>query len=325
MEIRPKVSIVIPVYNGANYLREAIDSALAQSYENIEIIVVNDGSTDGGKTEETAKSYGDKLLYLHKENGGVASALNLGIKKMRGEYFSWLSHDDVYCPDKVEVQINYLKNENKNNLILYSDYDLIDSQSNFVKMEKIKHVEPQDFRYALIMSNPINGCTVLVPRSCFEVAGTFDERLKTTQDYDLWFRMAKEYDFMHLPAVLIKSRVHAEQGTVTLSSIHTTESNNYFIKCLNQIDSNDMRPIGISPALFYVKTAINLKRRHFFEAAAHALVLSEKSLLEKGKIFSMRYRILRNYYYLYDVKLSFKRLRTKIKLRLKRKLRKSTI
>ena len=79
MSIQPKVSIVIPVYNGANYLGEAIDSALEQTYENIEIIVVNDGSTDDGATREIALSYGDRIRYFEKENGGVSSALNLGI------------------------------------------------------------------------------------------------------------------------------------------------------------------------------------------------------------------------------------------------------
>ena len=89
----PMVSIIIPVYNGANYLREAIDSALAQTYSNFEVIVVNDGSNDGGETDRIATSYGEKIRYFRKENGGVASALNMGIKHMKGDYFSWLSHD----------------------------------------------------------------------------------------------------------------------------------------------------------------------------------------------------------------------------------------
>ena len=79
------ISIIIPVYNGANYMKIAIDSALAQTYENTEVIVVNDGSQDNGKTEEIALSYGDKIRYFAKENGGCASALNFGISKMRGE------------------------------------------------------------------------------------------------------------------------------------------------------------------------------------------------------------------------------------------------
>ncbi len=83
--MNPLVSIVIPVYNGENFLKEAIDSALAQTYEPIEVIIVNDGSKD--KTEEVALSYGDKVRYFVKENGGVSTALNLGIANMRGSIF----------------------------------------------------------------------------------------------------------------------------------------------------------------------------------------------------------------------------------------------
>ena len=100
----PLVSIVIPVYNGSNYLcAGGSNSALAQTYKNIEVIVVNDGSNDKGKTRKIALSYGHKIRYFEKENGGVATALNLGIEKMKGEYFSWLSHDDLYSPRKVEI------------------------------------------------------------------------------------------------------------------------------------------------------------------------------------------------------------------------------
>ena len=106
----PLVSIIIPVYNGSNYLSQAIDSALAQTYKNIEIIVVNDGSKDDGATEKIALSYGDKIRYYAKENGGVSSALNYGIEKMKGEYFSWLSHDDKYTPSKIEDQMSLRKN-----------------------------------------------------------------------------------------------------------------------------------------------------------------------------------------------------------------------
>ena len=102
----PLVSIVIPVYNGENYLEEAIESALAQTYNNIEIIVVNDGSVDN--TDAICKKYKNKIRYFKKENGGVASALNLAIEKMQGKYFSWLSHDDLYFPQKIENQINFL-------------------------------------------------------------------------------------------------------------------------------------------------------------------------------------------------------------------------
>ena len=82
------VSLIIPVYNGSNYLREAIESALAQTYPCCEVIVINDGSTDQGATEAIALSYGERIRYFSKANGGVASALNLGLREMRGSFFS---------------------------------------------------------------------------------------------------------------------------------------------------------------------------------------------------------------------------------------------
>ncbi len=121
-EFSPLVTIVIPVYNGGDYLNESIQSALSQTYKNIEVIVVNDGSTDSGVTRNIALSYGDKISYYEKENGGVSSALNLGIKKMNGQYFSWLSHDDLYSSEKIEKQLTYaLNSHDKSDVIVYSD------------------------------------------------------------------------------------------------------------------------------------------------------------------------------------------------------------
>ena len=128
-KFNPKVSIIIPVYNGSNYLKEAIDSALNQTYDNIEVLVINDGSNDNGETEKIALSYGDNIRYFKKENGGVATALNLGLEKMTGEYFSWLSHDDVYYPEKIEKQIQFLSQLKNKDVILYSNYSFINENS----------------------------------------------------------------------------------------------------------------------------------------------------------------------------------------------------
>ena len=137
MVFNPKVSIVIPVYNGANFLTEAIDSALSQSYRNIEIIVINDGSDDGNETDKIARSYGDTIQYYHKKNGGVASALNLGIQKMTGDYFSWLSHDDVYDNKKIGTQIDYLKKRGSKEIITFSNFKQIDSESRVINETRI--------------------------------------------------------------------------------------------------------------------------------------------------------------------------------------------
>ena len=100
------VSIIIPVYNGANYLREAIDSALNQTYQNCEVIVVNDGSDDNGKTEEITLSYGSRIRYFRKENGGVATALNAGIREMQGEYFPGFLMMTFSIPVRLKSRLN---------------------------------------------------------------------------------------------------------------------------------------------------------------------------------------------------------------------------
>lgn len=303
MQLNPKVSIVIPVYNGSNYMREAIDSALAQTYKNIEVIVINDGSSDGGKTDEIIRSYGDRICNFVKENGGVASALNLGIRKMAGDYFSWLSHDDLYCPDKIERQVACLE-KGKKNIVLYSDYDRIDGRGNIIQTRRIKHVEPDKFRYALISILPINGCTALVPKICFEDTGLFDEKLKTSQDYDMWFRMAKQYDFVHIPDVLMKSRVHEEQGTVMMRSISFDESDSYFMKCLDEIFSDEGDSLSSDAIVsLYSGFAISLARIGYIRPAEKALSIAAEASDDAGILFKVKLHITKIIVYLMKIML----------------------
>lgn len=164
----PLVSIIIPVYNGANYMREAIDSAIAQTYCNIEILVINDGSTDNGKTEEIALSYGDKIRYFYKENGGVSSARNAGIEKSVGDYVMFVDGDDwlnkdtvlecvkIICETNAEcVLFSYVKEYKNNSIpinILQSDF-FAKSEEECLKIyhrffglvkEELKHPELAD-------------------------------------------------------------------------------------------------------------------------------------------------------------------------------------
>lgn len=215
-EFNPLVSIIIPVYNGANYLAEAIDSALAQTYKNIEVIVVNDGSNDDGRTRTVAQRYGDRIRYFEKENGGVSTAFNFGIRKMNGEYFSWLSHDDKYLPFKVEKQINFLSQLSDKKIVLFSDRQTIDSTSAVIRTTSIKFNDDELLELFMIYKRPfINGNTILIPAEAFAVVGYFNEDLKYTQDYDLWFRLQKKYQFRFIDEPLIQSRRHPTQGSIT--------------------------------------------------------------------------------------------------------------
>ncbi len=242
MEFTPRVTIVIPVYNGANYLCEAINSALAQTYKNIEVIVINDGSNDDGKTEEMALSYGSKISYFFKENGGVASALNLGIQKMKGEYFAWLSHDDVYYAEKIVRHIKYLEKRKNKQILTYCDSEIIDKNSNMIRISRInqeylKHI------YLTIFSTSIGGCTLLIPRFCFEKVGLFNEKLKTTQDNEMWLRISRNgFDFEHIPEILVKSRSHSEQGSNKLKDYHQKEIVEFYRWAFNYI-GNDIKLI----------------------------------------------------------------------------------
>ena len=236
-----KVSIIIPVYNGSNYLSIAIDSALSQDYSNFEIIVVNDGSSDENKTRDIAIKYKDKIRYFEKENGGVASALNLGISKMEGDFFSWLSHDDLYKPNKISSQISFLIDSNLNpkNVILFSDFSLINVNGDIFWNSDLSSSLNYSFRMWLTLFSQLNGCTLLIPKAAFDKIGGFNESLKHTQDYDLWSRLSYQYDFVYVPINLVESRQHSEQDSRKLNHFAFEEVSRLksrFVKGLNKSD-----------------------------------------------------------------------------------------
>ena len=229
----PKVSIIIPVYNGSNYLSEAIDSALAQTYENVEIIVVNDGSTDDGATEKIAKSYGERIRYFSKENGGVSSALNYGIRQMTGEWFSWLSHDDLYAPKKIEHSVKALAKFNPENLektIVYTDGILIKSDHSKIKSFKRYFSEDriysgEEAAYAIACSGVMCGCCLLIHKSAFDDIGFFDETLRYSQDALMWYSLfLNGYDVCYCSEKDVFSRVHKLQVTNTRKDLFYHDS-----------------------------------------------------------------------------------------------------
>lgn len=226
----PLVSIVIPVYNGSNYMREAIDSALAQTYKNIEVIVINDGSCDSGETDKIARSYGDKIRYYSKENGGVSSALNKGIQEMSGEYFSWLSHDDVYEDDKIEKQILALNGVDKNTLIC-CNYMQINELSKPISGYKpttlFEYSRVYDSKEALsgiLKKATLNGCCLLIPREALLKSGMFDESLRFCQDAFMWYKIfLNGYSLFCIDNVSVKNRIHAKQLTQTGQNLFRKE------------------------------------------------------------------------------------------------------
>ena len=277
---RPKVSIVIPVYNGSNYLREAIDSALAQTYDNVEILVVNDGSDDEGKTEEIALSYGDKIRYFYKKNGGVSTALNLGIEKMEGYFFSWLSHDDAYYPEKIERQLKFL--DGRDDLIVYTDVEFINSRTESTRILRFDHPDSSKFLYYLMTSGP-HGCSLLIPRKCFDEVGLFEEEYRMTQDYRMWFRLAKKYELKHMPEVLIKFRVFENKHGKEFNELAKKENDDLYVWCLENITWPEVITLAsASTGLFYSELALRFLQRHLLDAADLAFRLSLRNIFSNS-------------------------------------------
>ncbi len=244
---KPMVSIVIPLYNGSNYVEEAIKSALAQTYENVEIVVVNDGSTDEGAGKTICDKYADKIVYFEKENGGCSSALNYGIKRAKGEFISWLSHDDLYFPEKLEKQIEkYTKhNLDKNNTIISNPGMLIDSKGDeiFHPGHKVTglYSSEQAFNHFLFKACP-NGCGLLIPKCIFEKCGYFDESLRFVLDWNLWLKFALSgVDFYFDDDKLVCNRVHSMQVTVKQKELHSKEANYTVDQLLEEIKKDNSK------------------------------------------------------------------------------------
>jgi glycosyltransferase involved in cell wall biosynthesis len=273
----PKVSILIPVYNGSDFLSFAIDSALDQSYKNVEIIVINDGSNDSGLTEKIALSYGNKIKYLAKPNGGVASALNLGIKVSRGEYISWLSHDDLYLKNKIKWQVKALASSNKNKNIVYGDYSIFYDKSS-LGVTNVKFKKTSNFRYFLTSESTLHGCTLLIPKKAFIDCGFFNTHLITTQDYEMWFRLSAKYTFVHIPKILVKARQHQNQGSKKMQQIAHKECDALFFQCIKKMTKLEIILGGNNSLSYgYSKLAFNMAMRGFKKSFLLAYSLAIKN------------------------------------------------
>jgi glycosyltransferase involved in cell wall biosynthesis len=216
---RPKVSIIIPVYN-CPYVDQAIQSALHQTYGNTEVIVVDDGST---KHLDKMDPYLKRIKYIRKENGGTASALNMGIRKATGEYFAWLSSDDLYDRDKIGKQLTFMRNMNAD--VSYGAYYLINGEGNKITERNVGVSFPTRLQFIQKMRQGciINGCTVMMKKKIFEEIGLFNEELGSTQDYDMWLRVLQKYHFYYFNEPLVFYRVHDSMGSKTHAERQTRE------------------------------------------------------------------------------------------------------
>ncbi|MHB8156207.1 MAG: glycosyltransferase [Desulfocucumaceae bacterium] len=211
----PHVSIIVPTHKRPEMLGLAVQSVLSQSYKDFELIVVDDGSKDS--TPEVMEKYSGKLKFFSKENGGVSSARNFGLKKASGQLIAWLDDDDYFLPDKLEKQVDYLSKNSRVGLVC-TGHVMIDSISPQVK--KTYYIPPAhrdctSNRRALLEQCYFANSTVMMKRECFDRAGLYDEGLRSAEDYDMWLRVAAHYLFGVVPEVLTAYRWHGRQISMT--------------------------------------------------------------------------------------------------------------
>jgi len=206
------VSIIIPVYNAAPFLKDSLESVINQTYSNIEIICVDDGSTDNSL--DILKSFSDKITIISQENQGLSSALNAGIKKMKGKWFKWFSPDDVMFSNTIETLVNI--GEKFSNTIIYSNWELIDEKNNQLRsFQESNYNELSNFEFniRLLDRQLINVNTTLIPSSLFEKCSIRNLDDPVAIDYDLFLHAALLFNtkFYLIQKSLIKYRIHTKQ------------------------------------------------------------------------------------------------------------------
>jgi len=200
----PTVSICIPTYNRKDYLKETLASVFAQTYKDYEVVVVDDGSTDG--TEEMIRGTGYKVRYYRQKNAGDAAARNKLLELARGEFITFLDSDDLLMPDAVERMMKVMESEG-GDIVVYGPYLRIDENGNVYGRCKRKlhsgYIASHLFQNILVHS-----CGSMFPRNVLQEAGGFDETLPVCSDYDLWLRLSLKYRFIALPQPTFKRRRH---------------------------------------------------------------------------------------------------------------------
>ena len=205
------VTIVLPTYNGSKYIQQSIESCLNQTYNNIELIIVNDASTDS--TEHIVLSYQDpRIVYVKNDvNQGLAKSLNIGFSKSRGDYLTWASDDNYYLTNAISEMINVLESNHMVDFV-FADYYNIDENGNILNKRQVGPV------WQIIKKNCIGAC-FLYKRLVYEKVGNFNADRSLAEDYEYWLRVYKKFKMMHIVRPLLFFRLHKD----SLTSIYGAE------------------------------------------------------------------------------------------------------
>lgn len=211
----PKVSVIISTHNRANFICQAVECVLGQTFKDIEIIVVDDGSTDN--TREALLKYASAILYIYQENKGRAEARNAGVRLAKGEYIAFLDDDDIWLADKLAKQAAYLDTRGDIGLV-HTFSEIIDENGHLLPRETKKRAKLYKksikIGYAyegMIKLGIMFTSSVMLRKKCFDRVGLFDRAIVAFEDWDLYLRVALYYGIGIIKEPLVKYRAHSNQ------------------------------------------------------------------------------------------------------------------
>jgi glycosyltransferase involved in cell wall biosynthesis len=207
------VSVVLTCYNGARWISGAIESVLAQTYGDFELVIIDDGSADDSKEIIAPYLCDERVRYIYQNNRGFSSAINRGIKESSGCLIGFIGQDDLWMPNKLELQVKYFSKRRDIDLV-HSNYYFVDSEERIIRVVKATVPDSsskQEVVKRLFLNNLLGFETVLVKRKCFDEVGFFDERMVGFSDHDMWLRVAGSFNIGYLSLSLVKKRQHELQ------------------------------------------------------------------------------------------------------------------
>jgi glycosyltransferase involved in cell wall biosynthesis len=206
---RKLVSVVIPTYNMEKYIKDAINSVLAQTYKNFELIVVDDGSTDSTCT--LVREFGNDVMYIYQRNLGPSAARNNGIRASKGEYVAFLDADDQWEADKIDFQMKAMLASPRVGLVSCGERG-VDLSGKVLRTTLRKNYKNAEALFMdLLKGNFVSGGScALVRKCCFEKLGFFDEKITVGEDWDMWLRIVQNYDINFVEKILVTVKIHSE-------------------------------------------------------------------------------------------------------------------
>lgn len=296
---QPLVSVVIPCYNSEKWIIEALNSVSSQSYKNTEIIIVDDGSTDG--TKDIVLSYDKKIRYYYQINKGPAAARNVGIEKSKGKYVAFLDSDDLWIEHKLEKQIQFLE-ENDEYKLVFSNVNVVDEKGEYLytQYNKVPNQKSKLIKSFFLGKISMNTPTIVVYKSIADEIQGFNEKLPSREDHFFLMSVANDHKMFHFKEPLVKRRINQSSLSQSVKAENvfalinpfinaSIEKFPYLCKCKKRNYSFIYRWLGKNA---WKENDFKKGRAHMVEAIKNDPLFFKNYLILIAIVFNIRYRQL---------------------------------